>query len=231
MVPPQLPPRAKIRVPLGRFALGGSLGVPEKAKGLVLMGLGSGGSPGARNTDLAATLERSGFATLLFDLLTDEEKARGPLASGFRFDVDRLAERWSRLTDWVGKNESTAPLPLGYFASSTGASGALVSAARHPRTVAGVVSRGGRPDLAGPALARVRAPTLLIVGEQDSSLRTLNEHAQTRLSAPSRLVVVPGTSEQLREAAAAEHISGLASSWFDYCFQKPPEETGVSPRP
>ncbi len=197
-------------VDAGPDGLPGHLDVPEHAGGLVVFAHGTGsGRHSPRNRAVAGVLRCAGMATLLVDLLTPaEETARGPV-----FDVELLAERLAAATRWVTAEPSCAGLPLGYFGASTGAAAALVAAARDD-AVRAVVSRGGRPDLAGPALAEVRAPTLLIVGGHDQQVLELNREAQTTLRCTSRLAVVPGASHLFEEPGTLQAAAELARDWF-----------------
>jgi putative phosphoribosyl transferase len=197
-------------VDAGPDGLPGHLDVPEHAGGLVVFAHGTGsGRHSPRNRAVAGVLRCAGMATLLVDLLTPaEETARGPV-----FDVELLAERLAAATRWATAEPSCAGLPLGYFGASTGAAAALVAAARDD-AVRAVVSRGGRPDLAGPALAEVRAPTLLIVGGHDQQVLELNREAQARLRCTSRLAVVPGASHLFEEPGTLQAAAELARDWF-----------------
>jgi putative phosphoribosyl transferase len=190
--------------------LAGHLTVPEHAVGLVVFAHGSGsGRHSPRNRAVAEVLHCAGLATLLVDLLTPaEEAARGPV-----FDVALLAGRLAGVARWADAEPACADLPLGYFGASTGAAAALVAAAQDD-AVRAVVSRGGRPDLAGPALADVRAPTLLVVGGHDQQVLELNREAQTRLRCANRLAVVPGASHLFEEPGTLQTAAELARDWF-----------------
>ena len=203
-----------IRIPreveIGALALKGLLGAPEKASALVIFAHGSGsGRLSPRNSYVAEALRRSGLATLLLDLLTPEEES---LRSNV-FDIPLLAQRLLLATAWAREQAETAQLPIGYFGASTGAGAALVAAADDRRIFA-VVSRGGRPDLAGDALERVRAPTLLIVGGRDHTVIALNREAQRRLKTESELVIVPGATHLFEEPGALDEVIAHASRWF-----------------
>ncbi len=203
-----------IRIPreveIGALALKGLLGAPEKASALVIFAHGSGsGRLSPRNSYVAEALRRSGLATLLLDLLTPEEES---LRSNV-FDIPLLAQRLLLATAWAREQAETAQLPIGYFGASTGAGAALVAAADDRRIFA-VVSRGGRPDLAGDALDRVRAPTLLIVGGRDHTVIALNREAQRRLKTESELVIVPGATHLFEEPGALDEVIAHASRWF-----------------
>lgn len=197
-------------VEIGALALKGLLGVPESASALVIFAHGSGsGRLSSRNNYVAEALRKSGLATLLLDLLAPEEELRRSNV----FDIPLLAARLSLATAWARQQAETARLPIGYFGASTGAGAALVAAADDRRIFA-VVSRGGRPDLAGDALERVRAPTLLIVGGQDQPVIALNREAQQRLKVESELVIVPGATHLFEEPGALDEVIAHASRWF-----------------
>ncbi len=205
---PRLDPRAVRIAPLG---LEGLLSLPEPARGIVLFAHGSGSSRfSPRNTHVAAALQAAGLATLLFDLLTESEAADRARV----FDIPLLAERLLAAHEWVAGEAGTAALPLGFFGASTGAAAALVAAAMSDREIAAVVSRGGRPDLAGAALTRVRAPTLLIVGGADHAVLDLNRLALAQLRCPARLSVVPGATHLFEEPGTLDKVIELARDWF-----------------
>ncbi len=204
-----------LRLPAGAVTLEADLRVPPQARGLVLFAHGSGSdrrSP--RNRFVAAELEAAGFATLLIDLLTPEEKAEDRVTARLRFDIPLLGGRVLAAVDALGQEAATAALPLGLFGSSTGAA-ALIAAAEWPQAVRAVVSRGGRPDLAGEVLVRVQAPTLLIVGSEDVAVLGLNRQAVRVLAAPEKqLEVVPGAGHLFEEPGALEAVARLARDWF-----------------
>jgi dienelactone hydrolase len=205
----------EVRITSARLQLDGTLGIPEHARGLVLFAHGSGSSRHSpRNRRVADTLQRAGVATLLFDLLTKEEERADELTGHLRFDIDLLASRLRVATGWVTEHERTAGLRIGYFGSSTGAGAALVAAADEENDVGAVVSRGGRPDLAGDALPRVRAPTLLIVGGDDAAVIPLNEEALAGLRCEKRLEIVPGATHLFEEPGALDKVADLAARWF-----------------
>ena len=180
----------------------------------MLFAHGSGSSRlSPRNTYVAEVLDSAGVATLLFDLLTAEEEEVDAQTAELRFDIPLLTERLLAVTQWTLRQPALRGLPMGYFGASTGAAAALAAAARLPR-VAAVVSRGGRPDLAGPLLADVRAATLLIVGGDDREVLTLNRQALAQLRAEARLEIVPGATHLFVEAGALEEVARLASAWF-----------------
>lgn len=205
----------EVEVKAGRERLGGTLAVPEGARGLVIFAHGSGSSRfSPRNRFVAYSLRQAGLATLLFDLLTLEEEAEDEVTAELRFDIDFLARRLGEVTDWVSTHPELSPLRVGYFGSSTGAAAALVAAADRPELTGAVVSRGGRPDLAATVLDRVVAPTLLIVGGADDVVLELNRRALERLRAPKALEVVPGATHLFEEPGALERVSELAADWF-----------------
>jgi putative phosphoribosyl transferase len=189
--------------------------LPENVHGLVLFAHGSGSSRhSSRNRFVAKVLRNARLGTLLFDLLTAEEERVDAVSAQLRFDIGLLAERVIGVTDWLKTNPETAQLRLGYFGASTGAAAALVAAAQRPE-VAAVVSRGGRPDLAGDYLPRVQAPTLLIVGGDDVPVIALNQQAYGRLgTSDKKLVIVPGASHLFEEPGTLEQVAQLAADWF-----------------
>jgi putative phosphoribosyl transferase len=204
-----------VRVEVGGAALAGDLVVPPGARGVVLFAHGSGSSrKSPRNRAVAAALHQADMATLLIDLLTDGEERIDAATGHLRFDIGLLARRLAGILDWLEAREDTRRLPTGLFGASTGGGAALVAAADRPARVRAVVSRGGRPDLAGRALARVLAPTLLIVGGDDGPVIDMNREAMARMTAPVRLEIVPGASHLFEEPGALERVAALASEWF-----------------
>jgi putative phosphoribosyl transferase len=202
-----------VKIAANGHALEGTLVLPRAARGIVLFAHGSGSSRHSpRNRYVAGVLNRRGLATLLFDLLTPEEEAG--LRGDQRFNIDLLTGRLLRATEWVSSRPETQGLPVGYFGASTGAAAALVAAADWPDVVEAVVSRGGRPDLAGDALRRVKAPTLLIVGGEDEQVLALNRTARRCLHVESELAVVPGAAHLFEERGALERVADLAADWF-----------------
>jgi dienelactone hydrolase len=199
-----------VRIP--PLSLEGVLALPQGASGLVAFAHGSGsGRFSPRNVRVAEFLRRRGLGTLLFDLLTDEEGTDRERV----FDIPLLAERLLQVRRWLAENAATRRLRIGYFGASTGAAAALVAAAAPDEPeVAAVVSRGGRPDLAGPALGRVRAPTLLIVGGRDELVLDLNRAALAELRCEKQLAVVPGATHLFEEPGALEQVMALAGEWF-----------------
>ena len=204
-----------VAVASGPAELGGTLAVPAAARGVVLFAHGSGSSRHSpRNRRVARVLNDAALATLLVDLLTEGEEEVDLRTREHRFDIGLLAERLVGATDWLTQEGATAELPLGCFGASTGAAAALVAAAERPDVVRAVVSRGGRPDLAGEALGRVRAPTLLVVGERDPLVLDLNREAMERMHAPVRLEIVPRATHLFEEPGALDVVARLAHDWF-----------------
>lgn len=208
-------PETTVTVPAGAVTLEGTLAVPDGAHGVVLFAHGSGSSRHSpRNRYVAEELRFGGLATLLVDLLTPSEEAIDNDTRALRFDIDLLAERLAAAVHWLAGENATRGLPLGLFGASTGAAAALVAAAAEPDRVSGVVSRGGRPDLAGPALPNVRAPTLLIVGSRDEAVVELNERARARMTAPVELVIVRRATHLFEEPGTLEEVARLTREWF-----------------
>ncbi|MGQ0713924.1 MAG: dienelactone hydrolase family protein [Gemmatimonadaceae bacterium] len=195
--------------------LRGLLGIPANARGVVLFAHGSGsGRLSSRNNAVARSLQDEGLATLLIDLLTEEEERADARTGHLRFDIAFLAQRLIAATLWLGQSSETKALEVGYFGASTGAAAALVAAAELRNHVDAVVSRGGRPDLAGDALAEVKAPTLLIVGSRDVPVIPLNRDAFAQLRCEKKLEIVPGASHLFEEPGTLEEVSRLAAAWF-----------------
>lgn len=215
----------QVRVEAGPVTLQGNLAIPEGARGVVLFAHGSGsGRHSPRNRFVAGQLREAGLATLLIDLLTTEEEAVDQYTAQHRFDIDLLVERLIGATQWLIQDPRTAGLPVGLFGASTGAAAALVAAARLPDVVGAVVSRGGRPDLAGDWLRSVRAPTLLLVGGEDVPVIGMNKEALTRLDAPvKKLLIVPGATHLFEEAGKLEEVARLAADWFTRYLDLPAE--------
>lgn len=203
--------RVEEPIRIAPFRLEGKLGVPDSARALVLFAHGSGSSHRSpRNERVAEALRKRGLGTLLFDLLTPAE------AEDRRnvFDIELLAERLQLATRWLDDVRGATSFRLGYFGASTGAAAALVAAAREKREISAVVSRGGRPDLAGPVLGRVRTPTLLVVGGHDLEVLELNRAALAALTCEKALEVVPGATHLFEESGALERVTELAAGWF-----------------
>lgn len=212
--------KQEVRIPAGRggvqaeqVEIDGDLVVPEDARGVVVFAHGSGSSRHSpRNRQVASTLQQAGMATLLMDLLTPEEEEVDLRTRELRFDIGLLAGRLVAATDWLGSHPEAQGMRVGYFGASTGAACALVAAAERP--AAAIVSRGGRPDLAGDALPRVQAPTLLIVGGRDEAVIGMNREAMDRMRAETRLEIVPGATHLFSEPGALERVGELATAWF-----------------
>jgi putative phosphoribosyl transferase len=200
-----------VRLAAGGVELEGDLSLPERARGIVLFAHGSGSSRHSpRNRQVAAALQRAGYATLLMDLLTTEEEQIDERTRQLRFDIPVLAVRLTSAVDWLGERSDTEALPVAIFGASTGAAAALVSAAERPDRVRLVISRGGRPDLAGDMLGRVAAPTLMIIGGADQDVLRLNREAAARMRAEVDLRIVPGATHLFPEPGALEEVIDLA---------------------
>lgn len=199
-----------------RVSLQGDLRVPLDCRGLVIVAHGSGSSRfSRRNQHVASILGARGFATLLLDLLTREEEALDMYTAEFRFDLPRLGPRVEAAVAWARTRPGLGALPIGLFGASTGAGAALIAAAARPADIGAVVSRGGRPDLAGEALPHVTAPSLFIVGGLDDEVIRLNEDAMRRMRAPVQLVLVPGATHLFEEPGTLDAVASLAADWFD----------------
>jgi putative phosphoribosyl transferase len=204
-----------VHIAAGGVALEGDLAVPERATGVVLFAHGSGSSRfSSRNRYVARELEAGGLATLLIDLLTRDEEAADARTGHLRFDIGLLAGRLAGAIAFLQRHAATRALPIGVFGASTGGGAALVAAAHRPDAVHAVVSRGGRPDLAGDALPAVRAPTLLIVGGDDVPVIALNRQAMARMRGEVRLEIVPGATHLFEEPGTLEEVARLAREWF-----------------
>ena len=211
-----MPQDTVVRIPATDVVLAADLAVPDAARGVVLFAHGSGSSRHSpRNRMVAERLRGTGLATMLADLLTADEDAHDRATAEMRFDIGLLARRVVAAVDWLGRQPWTAALPLGLFGASTGAAAALVAAAHRPAEVRAVVSRGGRPDLAGDLLPRVRAPTLLIVGSRDERVIGVNKRAATMLGVEHAVQIVSGATHLFEETGALEQVAGLAAEWFD----------------
>jgi dienelactone hydrolase len=218
-------PARLVSIPSGQVRLEGELLLPAGARGVVLFAHGSGSSRHSpRNQYVARLLREAGHATLLFDLLTPEEESEDIRTRRLRFDIGLLARRLADATRWVQAQPDTTHLRVGYFGASTGGGAALVAAAELGTAVDAVVSRGGRPDLAGEALPRVQAPTLLIVGEWDDLVLELNRKALDRLNCPKELQIVPRASHLFEEAGALDKVAKLAAAWFKKHLRAPDGE-------
>jgi putative phosphoribosyl transferase len=209
-----------VSIALPRAILEGDLGVPAQPRGLVLFAHGSGSSRHSpRNQFVAEKLQEHGIGTLLFDLLTASEDAMDRRTGQLRFNIQLLTKRLTAVTAWARRQPNLKGLSVGYFGASTGAAAALAAAAQQPGVVAAVVSRGGRPDLAGTALGAVDAPTLLIVGGHDGPVIDLNEQALEKLGCTDKkLIIVPGATHLFEEPGTLEEVAQLAARWFSHCF-------------
>jgi putative phosphoribosyl transferase len=206
---------SEVEIHAGRAVLSANLSIPKDASALVLFAHGSGSSRHSpRNQFVARALNDAGLATLLFDLLTQEEETIDTQTRELRFNIHLLAERLDHATKWAKQQEETGDFRIGYFGSSTGGAAALVAAADNPRDVGAVVSRGGRPDLAGEALPKVQAPTLLIVGGDDDIVIELNEQARDKMRCEVKLEIIPGATHLFEEPGTLEKVATLASDWF-----------------
>ena len=204
-----------VKVRVGAVTLEGDLAVPEGSRGVVLFAHGSGSSRHSpRNRHVAQVLRGGGLATLLIDLLTTDEEVVDQRTGHLRFDINLLARRLVAATDWLGEQSETRALRVGYFGASTGAGAALVAATERPEVIGAIVSRGGRPDLAGAALPRVQAPTLLIVGGDDVPVIVMNREALARLTVEAKLEIVPGATHLFEEPGALDVVARLAREWF-----------------
>lgn len=204
-----------VEIPIGKIQLEGELVIPENSKGIVLFAHGSGSSRfSPRNQFVAQVLQKNRLATLLIDLLTFDEDKVDQITRELRFDIDLLANRLIGITHWLLHDPKTKKLSIGYFGSSTGAAAALIAAAQEESKISAVVSRGGRPDLAGPFLPTVQAPTLLLVGGADPIVIELNQEAYKTLICPKRMQVIEGATHLFEETGALEQVADLAVNWF-----------------
>jgi pimeloyl-ACP methyl ester carboxylesterase len=204
-----------IVIPVAEGRIAADLRVPERAIGLVMFAHGSGSSRfSRRNRAVAESLEANGFGTLLLDLLTQKEEAVDVQTREYRFDIDLLGRRMVLATDWAQNRSDLRRLPIGSFGASTGAAAALIGAAERPAVTHAVVSRSGRPDLAGRVLPKVKAPTLLIVGGDDEPVIDMNREAMRQMTAPVELEIVPGATHLFEEPGTLEQVMNLAAGWF-----------------
>lgn len=205
-----------VHIPAGRVSLRGDLTVPAGARSIIVFAHGSGsGRHSPRNRHVAEMLNNAGFATLLADLLTEQEEEIDQETRHLRFDIPLLADRLTYIAQWLENDPDLGKLKIGYFGASTGAGAALITAARQPENVMAVVSRGGRPDLAGDFLTKVKVPVMLIVGENDHDVLFLNKQALERLHGETRLTVVPGATHLFEEPGTLDEAAHLAISWFE----------------
>ncbi len=206
---------SRVRIPAGKVLLDGDLVVPPGAKGIVIFVHGSGSSrKSVRNRYVAGVIQRAGVATLLFDLLTPDEESVDIFTRHLRFDIELLAGRLLNTIEWLRTNTETKALRVGLFGASTGGGAALVAAARSPDNIDAVVSRGGRPDLAGEYLVGVHAPVLLIVGGNDEAVIGLNEEAAGKLQCEHELKIIPGATHLFAEPGTLERVAELAANFF-----------------
>ena len=209
-----------VQIMAGDVELSGDLNIPAGAKGLVIFAHGSGSSRHSpRNKFVANLLNVHHSGTLLIDLLSAEEEAADQISRRLRFDIDMLVNRLVRIVEWVQQQPWAIDIKLGYFGSSTGGGAALIAAAKQPDGIAAVVSRGGRPDLAGEYLPVVTAPTLLLVGEHDLQVLGLNEEARDKLTARCELKIIPKATHLFEEPGTLEQVAHAAADWFTECFE------------
>jgi len=215
-MPAEVPPRSRdVEIPIGPGRLAGHLDLPDAATGVVLFAHGSGSSRfSPRNQQVARALQGHQLGTLLIDLLTPDEERVDEYTRHLRFDIGLLTERLRSAIAWIKNQPDLAGLKVGLFGASTGAAAAIAAAAAQPDDVQAVVSRGGRPDLAGDALPLLRAPTLLIVGGDDTDVLELNERARRAIRAPVELKIIPGASHLFEEPGTLAQVAQLAAGWF-----------------
>lgn len=207
--------QAELKIPVQNAEVEGNLTVPSSAKGIVLFAHGSGSSRfSPRNQHVAKEFNKANIATLLFDLLTPQEEEEDMITAAYRFNIDLLAERLIDVTQWLKKDAQTSSYVLGYFGASTGAAAALIAAAKLPNEAVAVVSRGGRPDLAGGYLSSVRAPTLLLVGGWDTEVIQLNRQAQSQMTNINKLEIIPEATHLFEEPGKLEEVARLSTEWF-----------------
>lgn len=213
--------QSEISIPVDDSLVFGNLTLLEHSKGLIVFAHGSGSSRfSTRNNFVAQKLNGAQFSTLLFDLLTQEEDRVDVVTREFRFNIPLLANRLIYVTNWIETDKISENLPIGYFGASTGAAAALIAAAQLPKQISAVVSRGGRPDLAKEYLSRVKAPTLLIVGEQDYDVIILNKQAYEQLTGQKKLVLIPGATHLFEEEGTLLEATKYAIDWFNAYLQK-----------
>jgi putative phosphoribosyl transferase len=204
-----------LKIPVGSVEVEGSLFLPSDAKGVVVFAHGSGSSRfSPRNQYVAKEFNKASMGTLLFDLLTADEEEEDAVTAEYRFNISLLTQRLMGATEWLKNDAQTKNLALGYFGASTGAAAALIAAAKLPGDVAAVVSRGGRPDLAGEYLAQVRAPMLLLVGGWDEEVIGLNRQAQSQMTNENKLVIIPGATHLFEEPGKLEEVAKFSTEWF-----------------
>jgi dienelactone hydrolase len=204
-----------LKIPVGDVEVEGNMFLSQEARALVIFVHGSGSSRfSPRNQYVAKEFNKAGLATLLFDLLTPDEEEEDELTMQYRFDIALLSKRLIGVTAWLQRDPATSQLKFGYFGASTGAAAALIAAAKMSKVVSAVVSRGGRPDLAGQYLGYVVAPTLLLVGGDDEEVIELNKQAQSQMHNENKLVVIPGATHLFEEPGKLEEVARFASDWF-----------------
>jgi putative phosphoribosyl transferase len=209
-----------VKISSGDVAILGNLSIPQNATGIVVFAHGSGSSRlSPRNIKVARRINEVGMATLLIDLLTEEEEAADMYSGEYRFNIDMLAQRLADATEWITNNPTTKKLMVGYFGASTGAAAALIASTKLTEFVKAVVSRGGRPDLAGAYLPSVKAPTLLIVGGDDTQVIELNKEAKRHITAPTKIAIVPGATHLFEEPGKLDQVAKLAIDWFSQYLQ------------
>ena len=207
--------QTEIKIPLGNVVVEGTLTLPPGAKGVVLFAHGSGSSRfSPRNQYVAKEVNKAAIGTLLFDLLTKEEEETDMVTAEYRFNIPLLAQRLIGATEWLKNDSQTRKLAFGYFGASTGAAAALIAAAKLPNEIAAVVSRGGRPDLAGEYLPNVVAPTLLLVGGLDTEVIELNQEAMDQMTAEKKLTIIPGATHLFEEPGTLEQVAKFSKDWF-----------------
>jgi dienelactone hydrolase len=212
-----------VRIPIADATLEGDLAIPAGASGIAVFAHGSGSSRHSpRNRSVARVIRKAGVGTLLFDLLTREEESVDLYTRHLRFDIELLAERLIRATGWLAEQEEARNLRIGYFGSSTGAAAALMAAARLGEKIGAVVSRGGRPDLAGAALPLVKSPTLLIIGGDDQPVIELNQRAYEQMRCEKEMRIIPDATHLFEEPGALEQVAELAAAWFRDHLQSQP---------
>lgn len=204
-----------MKIPVGKVVIEGTLTLPPAAKGVVLFAHGSGSSRfSTRNQYVAKEFNKAAIGTLLFDLLTQEEEETDIVTAEYRFNIPLLADRLIGATEWLKNDPKTKRLSFGYFGASTGAAAALIAAAKLPSEISAVISRGGRPDLAGKYLSAVKAPTLLIVGGLDTEVIELNRQAMNQIKVEKKIVVIPGATHLFEEQGTLEEVAKVSIVWF-----------------
>jgi putative phosphoribosyl transferase len=207
--------QTEMKIPVGNVVVEGTLTLPSGAKGVVLFAHGSGSSRfSPRNQYVAKEFNKATIGTLLFDLLTQEEEETDMVTAEYRFNIPLLAQRLIGVTEWLRNDSQTKKLAFGYFGASTGAAAALIAAAKLPNEIASVVSRGGRPDLAGEYLPNVVAPTLLLVGGLDSEVIELNQEAMNQMTTEKKLTIIPGATHLFEEPGTLEQVAKFSKDWF-----------------